>query len=755
MKSILPVAMDRASSPVPRRALLAAGIVLGALLTPPLLACGPDFPMTLLDRRELVMQGLPEGSFSFEAARLMDKPGDALVLVESDYWTSTPDEDRAKAEALGLKPEAAAVIVAMRAAESPAAALLLGESLPREIQLYTAGAVAWSLGELDQAEDLFRQVVELAPGEHRQRGVWASYMLGRLRALSADRDGAVAAFELTRAWARAGASDPLGLAITSLGEQARVERVAGDVAAAARLYAEQAAYGSNSGNNSLLFLARASVRDPAQVDALLTDPVGTRLLLAYLYSRYNELIEVDPEEEYPSYYEPADGPRMLALLDRIAAAPTVPNSDRLAAVAYRAGRFDQAAALASKLQTPLSAWVRAKLALRAGQLDVAAQAYAEAAQAFPVDENWGEVPLAGDAVERETLKPHCRVQAEAGTLALSRGDYLQAMDLLYAGADLYWADVAYLGERVLSVDELRGFVTRVAPEAVPVITEVSAATATAPDAAVDADAEDSEQMPYQAPTPAAQLRWLLARRLLREGQLEASLAYFDDPQIREQAKRYVAARARTSSWTRTEQARAWFEAAEIARWHGLEIMGYEGDPDYLIWGGNYDLNSPITWDENYQPVFNPRQDLNIDGPYTSDDERQRVAASRAKPLARFHYRLVAAGHAGKAADILPARSQAFAAVLCEASHWLIDREPEEAQTIYRRYLRRGAFVPWGADFGRVCPLPNFDKVEAELRTAWLRRVVRYAAMGMPILLLLALGWTTWRRRRDPDDADSR
>ena len=57
-------------------------------------------------------------------------------------------------------------------------------------------------------------------------------MLGRARALYGDRAGADAAFEQTRAWVRAGASDLLGLAVASLGEQARTAREAGDTATA-------------------------------------------------------------------------------------------------------------------------------------------------------------------------------------------------------------------------------------------------------------------------------------------------------------------------------------------------------------------------------------------------------------------------------------------------------------------------------------------------------------------------------------------
>ncbi len=709
--------------------------VLGALLATALaaaaLACGPDFPMTLLDQRATVMRLLPEGVFDFEAARLVPKPGDALAPVEAGYWDETA-ELRSQAESAGLPAGAAEAIAAMRAAGNVDEALGLAGSLPRDVVLYTAGALAFGQGDHETALEYFREVSALPAAERPHRGLWASYMEGRVLALAGDLVGGVEAFERTRTLAREGAADPHGLAVASYGEQARMLREAGDLAGAVRLYAEQAARGSTSGRNSLLFVARAAVKDPAQVDALLADATGTRLLLAYLYTRYNELIEPDPENEYPSFDAPADGPRALALLDRISQAPSVPDPDRLAAVAYRAGRFEQAGRLAAQASTPLAAWVRAKLALRAGELDTAAQAYAEAAKGFPAGEDWGVIRMEGAEWGSTWLKPRCRVQGEAGTLALSRGDYLQALELLYAAADQYWTDAAYIAERVVNVDELKTFVDRVAPRAV------------ATDAR-DAGGADEEGVWHETP-PANQLRAVLARRLMREQRFDVAAAYFDDAATREQAERYIAARKSTGAWTRVAQARAWFEAAEVARWHGMEIMGYEGDPDYFIWGGSFDLNSPITWDENYNAIENPRSDLKIEGPWTSDGERARVAASRAQPLERFHYRMVAAAHAGKAADVLPPRSQAFAAVLCEATRWLIDRQPDEAQGIYKRYLREGPYVPWGASFGRECPAPDFAKVEREIRDGWLRKIGRWALYLGPVALLL-LGLYVWRRRR--------
>ena len=254
------------------------GALLAAALATPALACGPDFPMTLLDQRATVMGLLPEGVFDFEAARLVPKPGDALAPVEWGYWDETA-ELRTQAETAGLPAGAAEAIAAMRAAGTVDQALGLAGSLPRDVALYTAGALAFGQGDHATALQYFREVSALPAAERPHRSLWASYMEGRVLALGGDLVGGVEAFERTRTLAREGAADPLGLAVASLGEQARMLREAGDLASAVRLYAEQAAYGSDSGRNSLLFVARAVVKAPAQVDALLPDATGTRLLL--------------------------------------------------------------------------------------------------------------------------------------------------------------------------------------------------------------------------------------------------------------------------------------------------------------------------------------------------------------------------------------------------------------------------------------------------------------------------------------------
>jgi hypothetical protein len=116
-------------------------------------------------------------------------------------------------------------------------------------------------------------------------------------------------------------------------------------------------------------------------------------------------------------------------------------------------------------------------------------------------------------------------------------------------------------------------------------------------------------------------------------------------------------------------------------------------PDYATFGGNFTLAN---------------DELKV-GPLVAEDEVKRQQASAAQPDQRYHYRFVATALASKAADNLPHTSQAFAAVLCEASGW--NSSIEEQSAIYQRYVKEGPYVEWAADFGHQCPYPDFENAD--------------------------------------------
>jgi hypothetical protein len=98
------------------------------------------------------------------------------------------------------------------------------------------------------------------------------------------------------------------------------------------------------------------------------------------------------------------------------------------------------------------------------------------------------------------------------------------------------------------------------------------------------------------------------------------------------------------------------------------------------------------------------------------------------PNQRYHYRYIAADEASRAADLLPPRSQAYAAVLCSATKWVVDSDSARARVFYRRYIANGAHLKWAAMFGRECPQPDFNRAIYLERVQPFRDVRRFVSV---------------------------
>jgi hypothetical protein len=76
---------------------------------------------------------------------------------------------------------------------------------------------------------------------------------------------------------------------------------------------------------------------------------------------------------------------------------------------------------------------------------------------------------------------------------------------------------------------------------------------------------------------AAKLRNLLGRRLLREARYDEAPAYFDSLDLQKKATWYGQLRHDAESkWWPSKRAFAYFHAATLARFNGMELLGYDG-----------------------------------------------------------------------------------------------------------------------------------------------------------------------------------
>lgn len=829
-----------------RKSLAAALLLACAAGAGIVIACGPEFPPQLLDDRAGTLQGTPANSFAYEAARLTPatdalRANESPLLPDGSYRSDAMPEDFDPT----LSPAQRNQIRAMRAKADGDLAYAAGEGLPEAVRLYVAAAVDYRTAPQAQADTRWERarkrllsILVLPPDQAKTRSVWAAYLLAEMgdsdSAYDApdehSHDGShdadawrardAQAYARVRELALRGDADPLGLAVASYGQQARLYLAgaqgpcsyddlinatacmdaiaAADLKQALHLYADQAARSSVSGRQSLRLLAEWALSAPARAAKLIDDPVGQRLLVAYGLARVGDIVDGNPDSAN-DVWATFEATGRLALADAAAGRPDVtPNpalqslavalqtqdpqriadADRVAALAYRVGRYDLAQALADRLDTALAWWVRAKLAIRQGDNERAAQAYARAVAAFPRADGSVE-PDAG-----------ALLKAEQGVLSLSRGQYVEALDQLYRAAAAldgapppeegwplspYWNDAAYVAERVLTTDELKAYVDRQAP--------ASPAPSRPPGFSRYTTDQFYEWSRLHQPPVHDRLRQLLARRLVREGRVDEALPYFpadSDPRfaaleysneewkilesnVRQRAAEYGdALQAAGSAWGRTTRAQAWYAAATLARRDGMRIMGYEQGPDYAVYDGNYkggagrDANP--WWREARENAGEPqdtplqRAESALPGPFVTQEERVRYATSEAKPDVRFHYRQIAADYALKAADQLPTRSQAFAAVLCRGARYVIDDTPERATAIYLRYVDQGAQVPFSATFGRECPEPDFQSASRfhyiQAWKAWERMRQQHPGLllagGLLALAAAAAGIWAWR-----------
>ncbi|MBN2269221.1 MAG: hypothetical protein JXN61_01320, partial [Sedimentisphaerales bacterium] len=348
----------------------------------------------------------------------------------------------------------------------------------------------------------------------------------------------------------------------------------------------------------------------------------------------------------------------------------VREADRFAWAAYYLGDIELTAKwlrLAPD-DAPMAQWLGAKLLLRSGKVGDAAEKLRQAARRFPA------APRAKD--ERQQFSscyesswpdepPGKSVRGELGVLYLARRQYVEALDVLLGGG--HWLDAAYVAERVLTPQELKAYVDRAW-------------------AAEKSGADDRllEWPRWEAKGPEwtnTKIRYLLARRLARLGKWEEAREYYP-AQWRERLDIYSRSLAAGSDvdLPKSERAKAFWKAAIIARYEGMELLGTEVEPDWFIIEGSFSMRSTAgarQRRESEKPVL----------PSTSDESR-RTQQHVAVPNLRFHYRYTAIEHAWRAAELMPDNSEETARVLCIAGSWLKAKDPNEADRFYKELVLR-------------------------------------------------------------------
>ncbi len=620
------------------------------------------------------------------ATETADAADFAAALVEGRI--KPPDATRAQRE-----HEAARNAIALTNDKST---LPLPEEFACEFADYDRGAFAYRQGPAhwEEARQAWTALLARPADARHDRTVWATFMLAKLAMKSGSAD-AIALFQKTRALAREGFADSLGLAADSYGWEARSEWKLGHPEKAAPLFLTQLALGDESAVVSL----KALIPDRAPVDGMLNygpeldersawtdeqkraqeekeraalqvaarDPLLRRLVTAHILAT----------STIPNYYGDDAGVsdvRSKHWLAEIEAAKLgkIDDAEYLGWAAYNDGNYKDAShwlELAAK-ESPAALWLRAKLQLREGKTAEAARNMAEAWKSLrdsAAYTGWTSVtPTDGESNSWRDGPSWSFPQEASGDLAALRlvgGDFVQAFETFARGGLDH--DAAFVAERVLTLDELKRSVD-----------------------ALPTEGEEAEKV-------SVHWHYVLGRRLVRADRYEEAAQYLPAP-FNKIVQIYAKAlhEGADTKLPKEERAAAWFHAAWLARYDGMELMGTEVAPDVFATEGSFEMpdvarerlrgtNENVRWDGGAEkrtavPIpFRP-----------SRPELQRLKTNTIEPDVRFHYPLIAGALAMKAAALLPDNSEELADVLNTAGDWVKNRDEKIANSYFAVLDRR-------------------------------------------------------------------
>lgn len=545
--------------------------------------------------------------------------------------------------------------------------------LPIEFRYYTDGAIAFRQGDFEKADECWKSLLALPEEERHFRSTWASYMLGR-SAMSRQPDDALAHFARCRALFESGFHDSAHLADTADGWAGHIEFYRGNFAAALAHYVRVCG-GPDPDWTSLEWTVKRILNgceEPFQ--AALVDPGCRQALLAGLAAG---LAAEDVE---------------LTWWDRLAPWTDLDVAGLIARRNYDAGRLDDAErwCAMAKSTDVYAQWIRAKLALRAGHGDEALILLQNVLPAFPLDrslETYGHDYGPADSL---------RVRCDLSVLYLRRTDFLQSMTLLYEGGD--WKDVAYLAERVLTIEELKSFIdargTEDGTRGLPLekLTSLYLRRLWRGDRLDDV----IEQTPAEARIESRGTKWRTLSHLLVANRLRDAVRGFRD------ASRPVDERINDA-----------YVASVLYATYGHGIMATEMAPDWESGGRSHPVRATESWkafgrfSQYVDPMYirAPQEAVAIWGPTAAELERydDSSPAGNLPPLRYVH---LGAEYCWEGAALVPSNDSRGAYLLWQAGTWLKYRDPEAADVFYKALVRRNRRLPVAQEADRMRWFPK-------------------------------------------------
>jgi tetratricopeptide (TPR) repeat protein len=641
-------------------------------------ACGPHYPNSYLMSGDGVLTEAPSFSFPKEIERIqLDYPAKFSAVHEIQ---TTQVDIRELSEALIGKGFAADHVEAIISDYRTVRQTLdlykqtdtqktfpvdtIPQEVPEEFSLYLQGAIYYQADKPANAINAWLKLLNLPASQRQYRSVWAMYMLGNCAKLHRPHIAPLC-YQRTRELALEGFRDSLGLAAASYGQEAAVCLNEKQYHKAIQLYLLQDQTGNRSAVGSLLLVCSKvfDQGDPKVLDSLVKQPNSRDVLMAYAIS-FNRISDsFCPQQILVNSIEQAS-------------LETVHGAERVAMIAYQAGDFEKAKRWLSvaDMDRLLSRRIRAKILLREGNIEAAVSDLVYIArQTDPYD----------TLIRYSSYNPYdspYKVYSELGSLYVSQKMYLQAIEALMRGGN--WIDTAYLAERVLTPEELQSYVDENWPASM-------------------IEPVDDENGLTADTGKARTIRYLLARRLSRFGRYTEARPYYPN-EILEDFDTFVDSvnSANNSSLSQDERANAFWMAAWLTRHKGMEMFGFELDPDWTIFDGNLELMKRL----EIRKSLAEESTINIPDP----DELQRVHREVAIPDKRFHYRYMASDFAWEAAALMQNENPELARRLCLAGSWTKIRDPKHADVFYKSLVLRCRTTDLGKEADKLRWFPKIS-----------------------------------------------
>jgi len=737
--------------------LLAAAMLLA--LTLPAKACGPEFPSSYLEvdddatipwidfafsildvAREYRL--LPEDTPRFKPSSL--RGIDAEV---NDFTLRLNQSDIGKQISVAAK--LAEVTRYRRILETPrepgiAPEFKFSPTLEpklREYTLYHQGvAELHQPGGMSNAlPEAWIRLMALPPAQRQFRTSWVLYMSGIIQCTNRI-DQSHASYQALRDAVKAGFFDTCGLAYASF----KREYHDGDtclprkLAAAPRALAFYSQFDDKKDYRDIIRDLMTStdcraLTNISTLKAVLADPIARELLIARFADRHqvdtsqiDQVLKLLPPQ-------PVRGAERMAFLayirndlDRTRKWINACPSDSLVALWLQAemlrreGKYNRAAVIYRR-------WINLyeSLSLKA-KPDKNAQLLAATSRSYPSyhPTSTSALPTFDDKEFFINRPFDQEVHARLGTTLVHKRDFLQALDaFIRAGA---WTDAAYLADNIIPLDELRKYVDA---NSTREITRIASNITNSNDSWWGSDpwiygwyepelyrSPKSDPPPDPVITQRAYLRYLLGRRLIREGKASFAAEYL--PSELTNDTRILAAmitEANDAKRPSNERAMANYNAARILRWRGIELSGTELFPDSRFSQGQFffgvnpnkvfkDILPSATYynNSNYRSRIVTPTGTSRNKDYGDSDLISTLAPTKAdqlpqtRPTIRFHYRLRAANLMLKAADLSP-ETNFKAMALYTGGDWIRIREPELGNLFYKRLVKECRSVDLGAE----------------------------------------------------------